>query len=1161
MTEMPKTDPGRVRGPARGKRSGGGLRANPQWFKEAVIYEIPIRAFSDSNGDGVGDLAGVVSRLDYLRDLGVTAIWLLPFYPSPLRDGGYDIADYMSVNPVLGTLEDFQQLLVEAHNRGIRVITELVINHTSKDHPWFERARRSPPGSLERNFYTWSDDPHAYADARIIFKDFETSNWAWDPVANAYYWHRFYSHQPDLNFDNEVVHEALFRVVDFWMDMGVDGMRLDAIPYLYQREGTSCENLPETHAFLRKLRAHVDGKYRDRMLLAEANQWPADAAAYFGQGDECHMNFHFPLMPRIFMALQLEDRFPIVDILRQTPAIPENCQWATFLRNHDELTLEMVTDQDRDYMYRVYAEDPTARLNLGIRRRLSPLLKSRSKVELVNSLLFSLPGTPVLYYGDEIGMGDNIYLPDRDGVRTPMQWSGDRNPRFYRPNPQKLYLPVITDPEYHYETFNVEAQEASPNSLLWWTKRLIAVAKKNKVLGTGAIEFLHPENNKVLAYLRTGHTAHGDARVLVVANLSRYPQYVDLDLAAYDGLVPVEMFGNIRFPVISRAPYLMTLAPYSFFWLRLVPAAELGAGPNGPAQLHATTFLSDVLQPEFDADLAPVLLRYVAGRRWFRGKARTLKEARIVDRIPLGPNDVDPTIVLLAIEYSEGDPETYSIPVVMVTGDEAVRREQRAPHAVIARVELDQSEPGVSVTGERPALTPAFGTPTGSTSGERVAVGAPTSGVLFDAFATGEATWSLIDTMNGGVGARGELGRLVGEGGPELAEVSTLDPRPAIRAPELEQSNTVLFVGDRAMIKIYRLIEPGISPELEVGRFLSAPSAGRLAPKVLGSLQYAQRGRDPAVVAIAHEFVPNEGDAWRLTLDAIELFFERVLTDRPAAVPPLPPVSLMAAARAPTPPALLEVAGRYFSLARQLGARTGDVHNRLADGGGDPAFAREPMSQQHQQSIYQWSHIRLARMIETLRRVSPRLPAPARALADQVIPAEKTIDALLARVVGPRFHADRIRGHGDLHLGQVLFTGDDFIIIDFEGEPARPNSERRYKRSGLRDVMGMIRSFSYATEAVLRGGRVRPEDRAVLEPWADAWTEWVSATYLGSYLQTVAGKRLIPPESQLTDLLLDFYELEKVIYEVEYELGSRPDWVGIPLAGLVRILTPRRSEA
>ncbi|MBI3742824.1 MAG: maltose alpha-D-glucosyltransferase, partial [Chloroflexi bacterium] len=462
---------------------------DPLWYKDAIIYQIHVRAFHDINGDGIGDFAGLEQKLDYVQDLGVNTIWLLPFYPSPLRDDGYDIADYFNVHPSYGSLSDFRSFLREATRRGIRVVTEIVANHTSDQHPWFQRARRAAPGASERAFYVWSDTPDKYQDARIIFKDFETSNWAWDPVANAYYWHRFYSHQPDLNFDNPAVERAMYRAVDFWLGMGVSGVRLDAVPYLFEREGTNCENLPETHQFLKRLRKYVDERYPARMLLAEANQWPEDAVAYFGQGDECHMAFHFPIMPRMFMAIRMEDRYPIIDILEQTPQIPPANQWAMFLRNHDELTLEMVTDEERDYMYRIYAKDPRARLNLGIRRRLAPLLNNdRKKIELMNALLFSMQGTPIMYYGDEIGMGDNYYLGDRNGVRTPMQWNGDRNAGFSKANPQRLYLPVVIDPEYHYEAVNVEAQQANPDSLLWWMKRLISLRKQFSALGRGKLD-------------------------------------------------------------------------------------------------------------------------------------------------------------------------------------------------------------------------------------------------------------------------------------------------------------------------------------------------------------------------------------------------------------------------------------------------------------------------------------------------------------------------------------------------------------------------------------------------------------------------------------------------------------------------------------------------
>ncbi|MDH4268311.1 MAG: maltose alpha-D-glucosyltransferase, partial [Deltaproteobacteria bacterium] len=550
------------------KRELVGLEDDPLWYKDAIIYEVHVKTFSDSDGDGVGDFKGLTGKLDYLQDLGITAIWLLPFCQSPLKDDGYDISSFTELHPPYGTRKDFKNFLREAHRRGLRVITELVLNHTSDQHPWFQRARRAKPGSHWRDFYVWSETPDRYPEARIIFKDFESSNWAWDPVAKAYYWHRFYSHQPDLNYDNPHVQKAIFRAIDFWFGLGVDGLRLDAVPYLYEREGTNCENLPETYAFLKKLRAHVDSRFKNRMLLAEANQWPEDAAAYFGEGDACHMAFHFPLMPRMFMALHMEDRFPILDILDQTPPIPETSQWALFLRNHDELTLEMVTDEERDYMYRVYAQNPQMRINLGIRRRLSPLLGNhRRRIELMNGLLFSMPGTPNIYYGDEIGMGDNVFLGDRNGVRTPMQWSADRNAGFSRANPQSLYLPITIDPEYHYETMNVEAQQNNPHSLLWWMKRLIALRKRYKAFGRGTIEFLQPENRKVLIFLRR----YEEESILVVANLSRFVQYLELDLSAFKGIAPVEMFGRTAFPPIGELPYFLTLGPHSFYWFSLEP--------------------------------------------------------------------------------------------------------------------------------------------------------------------------------------------------------------------------------------------------------------------------------------------------------------------------------------------------------------------------------------------------------------------------------------------------------------------------------------------------------------------------------------------------------------------------------------------------------------
>ena len=669
---------------------------DPLWFKDAIIDELHVKTFHDSDGDGIGDFRGLIEKLGYLQELGVTALWLLPFYPSPLRDDGYDIANYYDVNPHFGTLDDFRAFLAAAHERGLRVITELVINHTSDQNPWFQKSRRAVAGLADRvpnradptdyrDFYVWSDTPDKYQEARIIFKDFETSNWAWDPLAKSYYWHRFYSHQPDLNFDNPAVHEAVERVCDFWLGMGVDGLRLDAIPYLYEREGTNCENLPETHTYLRKLRTHLDEKFPGCMLLAEANQWPEDAAAYFGSGDESHMNFHFPLMPRMFMALQMEDRFPIIDILDQTPAIPENCQWAMFLRNHDELTLEMVTDEERDYMWRVYANDPHARINLGIRRRLAPLLaNSRRKIELLNTLLFSMPGTPIIYYGDEIGMGDNFYLGDRNGCRTPMQWSPDRNAGFSKANPQQLYLPVTIDPEYHYEAINAENQQKNLSSLLWWTRRVIAMRKNYRAFSRGSLEFLFPDNAKVLAFLRQ----YESETILVVVNLSRFAQSVEIDLSRFAGCRLVEVFSRNAFPRIKKSPYIVTLAPHAHYWFVLQPQSEsrkLSRRQEVPAiEAHPNLYslLDRKQRALFENEIIP---DYIKTCRWFGGKARSIRHVRILEQPGLTDGGDAARFWFIEVSYLDGPNETYTLPVRIAHGDEARNIAQSAPQAVIAR--------------------------------------------------------------------------------------------------------------------------------------------------------------------------------------------------------------------------------------------------------------------------------------------------------------------------------------------------------------------------------------------------------------------------------------------------------------------------------------------
>ncbi len=1097
--------------PKTAKRSVN-LGPNPTWYQNAIIYEIPIRAYADSNADGIGDINGLISKLGYLEDLGVTAIWLLPFYPSPLRDGGYDISDYTSVHPMYGSLGDFRRLLNEAHERGIRVITELVINHTSREHPWFQKARTSPKGSKWRNFYVWSDSDTRYSDARIIFRDFEASNWTWDPVAGAFYWHRFYSHQPDLNFDNPQVHAAVFKAMDFWFDMGVDGLRLDAIPYLYERDGTNCENLPETHAFIKKLRKHVDDNYDDRMLLAEANQWPEDAAAYFGDGDECHMNFHFPLMPRMFMSVQLEDRFPIVDILRQTPEIPRGCQWATFLRNHDELTLEMVTDEDRDYMYKSYAHDPTARLNLGIRRRLAPLLGTRARVELMNGLLFSLPGTPVLYYGDEIGMGDNIYLGDRDGVRTPMQWSADRNAGFSQANPQKLYLPVISDPEFRYEAVNVQAQEATPASLLWWMKRTIALRKRHPALGSGKLEVLAPDNSHILAFLRV----LDEEKVLVVANLSRFHQWVELDLSRYSGCTPVEMAGVVRFPTIEPEPYRLSLSPFGFLWFLLEAPEAPSASEGKTLHLKVSEDWTEAFSGTNRQRLAKGMAQWATQRRWFRAKASRPRATSIADVVPMKgqPNHA---LLLLAFEFATGDPQIYFVPVACARGEELVDVEKRQSGALIAYLDGLQ-EPAA----------------------------------LVDSIATGKGAAPLLSLVARSVVGRAN-GRMRGSATQQLRHLA--EAPPSLRPAEFEQTNSVMLFGTDVLLKAYRQVEHGTNSELEIGQFLSKRAPNAPVPRLLGSLSYRAKEKEAgAVVAIVQQYVPNQGTAWDMTLDRLGSYFDRILSNADASPPARKSLSALVDSDADADSQTIELIGPYLSDARKLGERTAEVHLALASRPAPPSFEPESFTTMHQRSIYQWTRALMVKTFGALEKKLNQLPAEIRPRVAALLAREAEIDRLLKRVTRTKLSATRIRCHGDLHLGQVLNTGGDFVIIDFEGEPARTLAERSYKRCPLRDVMGMIRSFNYATESQLRSGRYREQDQFKLQPWARVWEHLVATSYLHAYLQAAAGASFIPNQTEHIELLLSFYGIEKAIYEIAYEMNNRPDWLPIPIIGLETLL-------
>jgi maltose alpha-D-glucosyltransferase/alpha-amylase len=803
---------------------------NNDWFKDAIIYELHVRAYADSNGDGTGDFDGLTSKLDYLVELGVTAIWLLPFYPSPLRDDGYDIADYRVVNPGYGTMRSFKRFLKAAHDHGLKVITELVINHTSDQHPWFQRARKAPAGSVERDFYVWTDDPSEYADARIIFQDFEGSNWTYDPVAEQYYWHRFYHHQPDLNFENPAVVEAVKELLDYWLDLGVDGLRLDAIPYLFEREGTNCENLPETHAMLKELRAHMDRRYGDRMFLAEANQWPEDAAAYFGDGDECHMNFHFPLMPRMFMSLQMENRTPIIDILEQTPQPPDGCQWATFLRNHDELTLEMVTDEERQLMLRAYARDHEMRINLGIRRRLAPLLgNDRRKIELLNVLLFSLPGTPVLYYGDEIGMGDNVYLGDRDGVRTPMQWTADRNAGFSTSNPHRLYLPLITEQGYHYESINVENQIENPASLLSWMRQLIALRKRQPVLARGDIGFLEPENPHVLAFTRS---MEGEAPFLCVANLSRLAQDVELDLRDFAQHSPVEAFGQTRFATIGEGNYHLTLAPYGFFWFTLLPPTEATTAASDVPTLSGSW--TEVLRRR--AALSRALGRWLPTRRWYAGKELRVRDITIEDAIPLRHPETDVALLIVRVSFTEGDDHRYSIPVM--------RAHSRIANAVAA------DTPGAIVAN--------------LADGE----------MLVDAMAHPEGAFAVVAAALARRSAKGRHGGL--RGLPRRSRAARpLGSARDVHLLGLEQSNSSVMVGSDYIAKLVRRLEPGPNPDVELPGHLAELGF----PHVPGLVATAEVGlvneTAPADVVIVHDAVPNDGDLWGWVLDELALSIEQ----------------------------------------------------------------------------------------------------------------------------------------------------------------------------------------------------------------------------------------------------------------------------------------------
>jgi maltose alpha-D-glucosyltransferase/alpha-amylase len=1068
------------------------------WYKDAIVYQLHVKGFFDSNNDGIGDFAGLTQRLDYLQDLGVNTLWLLPYYPSPGRDDGYDIADYRRINPDFGTMRDFRLFMQEAKRRSLRVIIELVINHTSDQHPWFKRARRSKPNTDARDWYVWSDTDQRYAGTRIIFSDTEKSNWTWDSEANAYYWHRFFSHQPDLNYDNPRVLWAIVQVMRRWLDLGVDGFRLDAIPYLCEREGTSNENLPETHAVIKAIRKELDAYAPNKLLLAEANQWPEDVSAYFADGDECHMAYHFPLMPRIYMAIAQADRFPITDILRQTPEIPNNCQWALFLRNHDELTLEMVTDHERDYLWQTYATDPRARLNLGIRRRLAPLMDNdRRKIELMTSLLMSLPGTPIIYYGDEIGMGDNIYLGDRNGVRTPMQWTLDRNGGFSRCDPARLYAPLIMDPVYGYQAVNVEAQSRSLSSLLSWTKRLISVRKSSRVFGRGSLTFIRPANRSVLVYVRQ----HDDEVVLCVANLSRSAQAAELDLSQWQGRVPLELLGRATFPVIGPTPYVVTLAPYGFFWFQLCKALErvpspplvpefetlvVTAGPNPLIQGRA--------RQSFERDVLPVFL---ARSRWFAERSAWSITTRYLATIPLDERQFGMRLVMIEARTTHGAAGRYLLPLSIKWT--RFDRERQNPKA-LAAVRQGSRE-----------------------------------GTLLD-IATDEEFIALVlehvrhtRTI--------ESGGLHVEFRPSSQLATHAERVENVRAVETEQSNTTALVGESFVVKLFRRLEIGINPEIEVGRFLTDVAQFGNTPPLLGTVEFAQGGERGAV-AVVHAFVENQGDAWSVTGAYLDRFVEeqRLLT--------------------PDSPSESDEQAAYLRRMVQTGRRLAEMQLALASHPEIEDFRPVPIKPEDVRAWTEGVLTRAERVFEELVRRHAQLKEADRRMADSLLAYRDTLAARLGQVLPEHIDARKIRHHGDFHLGQMLIVKDDVYIIDFEGEPRRSLAERRLKAPAARDVAGLIRSIDYsATAAFERALQAGPDEHGRIAAALEDWRVRSIATFLDAYRETLGDHDLWPNDRGAAEHLLDFFLLEKAFYEIEYELSHRPDWLRVPLAGALRILS------
>jgi maltose alpha-D-glucosyltransferase / alpha-amylase len=1084
------------------------------WYKDAIIYELHIKAFCDSNGDGIGDFGGLLEKLDYLQELGVNTIWLLPFYPSPLRDDGYDIADYYRINPTYGNVTQLKTLLEEAHQRNLKIITELVINHTSDQHPWFQRARNAPKGSPERNYYVWTDDPTQYKDVRIIFQDFEASNWTWDPVAQQYYWHRFFHHQPDLNYDNPQVQTEVFNIIDFWCNMGVDGFRLDAVPYLFEREGTNGENLPETHAFLKRLRAHVDEKFPGTVLLAEANMWPEDSASYFGDGDECHMNYHFPVMPRIFMALQMEDRYPVTDIFDQTPAIPTTCQWAIFLRNHDELTLEMVTDEERDYMYKVYAKDPKARINLGIRHRLAPLMENnREKIELLNSLLFSLPGTPVIYYGDEIGMGDNFYLGDRDGVRTPMQWSPDRNAGFSHANPHQLYLPLILDPEYHYESVNVEMQRRNTSSLFWFMKRMINMRKKHKSFGRGDLTFLNVDNPKVLAYLRR----YEDETLLIVVNLSKFAQVSEVPLEGYKGYVLIELMSRNKFPAVGKAEtYFFTLAPHTWLWFSLEKAHpeidEKKAIPVLTVNKLQDIIVNKSTRAELENAVFPDYLKHC---KWFTGHARSVLNVEVINSVQL-PSSPETLLILIEVTYESGLPEMYQLMVTFAQDPVARKLANSFPQSIIAYMHAGEQE-----------------------------------GILCDAlFVTTFQQWLLQNLVRNETFTNGNSNQLKFHNNGALAAYATQHEDIKSKIYEGDRYNGSITYDNNFFLTIYRRVDYFINPDAEITHFLSEEVKYEHIPAFRGAIEWSTE-KGMITTGMLQVMVENHGSGHSFMLERVYNYIERILALNQDNLPSWEMKGSL------TEPVAFEelpnelkdlLGGRAADQAKLIGTRTGQLHLALASGKEIRDFKPEEFSLHYQRSLYSAMVSLVREVFQNLKRNIGKLPEELQAEAEELLKQRDDVLNVFKRIYTKKLDVLKIRIHGFYTLSQVLLTGRDIAIQGYGGDPLRPYSERRLKRSPLHDVATMLRSFhNVVYEGFQQNHHILNENRPKYVPFLRLWAHYMGGFFMKAYLDAVTGSHFVPADKSDFRVMVQTFLLEKSLNDLNHALNNKPASIVVPM--------------